>query len=240
MKINLIILILIRTGSGLFAQQWLPVSKSEAISIVAKMDGWYKSHPDYTVKVNHNSYLGYQGTVPHEQDNGFLVVRGSSYHSNMLGVETIQNADYKIVIDTSDREILISNPDHWFNYFQNIPDSFSLRGVSACYLMKKKNFISLRLDYKPGYKMERHVITLDDEYKIQEIAFYFRPDFDEENADESHRPKVVIEYSDYQIKNSTDFKNEFKTENYFSSGDTNKLIPAPGYDDFELIDTRVK
>lgn len=240
MKIALTILILIAVGSTLFAQQWLPVSKTEATSILAKMNDWYKHHPDYSVKVNHSSYLGYEGTVPHEENDGFLVVHGADYYSSMLGIETIQNAAYKIVIDTSEREILISNPDTSSRYFKNISDSSSLRGVSACYLMKEKGLISLRLDYKPGYKMERHVITLDEEYKIMEMVFYFRPDFDEENVDESKRPKAVIRYSDYQTKNFTDFKKEFDTENYFVTGDSDKLIPASGYRDFELVDTRIK
>jgi len=240
MKRRVLLLILLVANSSLFAQQWKPVSKAEALNILSKMKLWYKEHPDYSVKVNHTSYIGYSNTTPHEQSEGYLTVRGKFYHSNMLGIETIQNAKYKITIDTSDKNIIISNPDDWNSEVSDLVDSNALRLVTSYYLMKHDNLISIRLDYKPGSKLERHEITLNSDYRVSEIAFYFsRGTYDETSQEsENEKPKVVVKYSDYKLKDLSS-KDDFDSENYIVLSDSNKLKPALSYSDFQLFDSRI-
>jgi hypothetical protein len=241
MKKEILLTLLLLTSSLLFAQQWKPISKMEAVSILSKIKNWHKEHPDYSVNITHTSYIGYSNTVPHEQLKGYAIVHGNFYHSSLLGIETIQNSTYKVVIDTADKTMIVCYPDYWNSAIHDLPDSASLRLVGSSYIRKHDNLLSIRFEYKLGCKLEREEITIDNDYKLNEVAFYFSQGTYDETTEQNdnEKPKVVATYSEYKLKNVVT-ESDFDTENYIIAGDSNKLVLAIPYSDFELLDSRIK
>ncbi len=78
---------------------------------MAGMNSYYNNAASYSVSVQHALFDTYTAAKASKVYKGYMKKQGSSYHSELLGLETVQNARYKIVIDTAGHRVLVSNPD---------------------------------------------------------------------------------------------------------------------------------
>lgn len=222
------------------AQEWNIITKPEAESILNKAHEWYRSHPIFSVEVTHTSYIGYS-TIPHEQWQGFILCNGNYYHSNILGLETIQNDFYQVAIDTQKKEIIVSNPKNLSLCAAGCSDTVQLNIVSDCFLKNAENKRTIRFDFYRGNKLEREEITCDNEYKLIELSLYFAPDNFERNVaqfSDSGNSKVVVKFSNYDLQLDKDPESAFNAQKYFTASE-NKLLLTKEYSAYHLIDLRI-
>lgn len=221
------------------AQTWNVISKLEARTILDQVADWYSEHQNFSVPVSHASFANYSTAIPHEHFDGNIVCKGIMYHSKELGMETIQNQDYNIVIDTESKLIVVSNPkDPLMSVVQNV-DTLSLHSVTQCSLKKIGTKKTLRFDFHSGHKLEREEILIDDDDKVLEMTFYFSSDDGDRsnNSGIKEKPKVVVSYGAYDLSPHID-PAEFSEKPYVTFSE-DKLTLTTQYSDYHLIDARL-
>ena len=100
------------------AQNWTNATKEEVAKEFEVINSWCRNTPAYSMIVTHTSYEDHTTTIPYETMSGYFKKENNNYHSYLLGIHTIQNAKYRVVVDTSNKIILIATA---YNSFEEVP-----------------------------------------------------------------------------------------------------------------------
>jgi hypothetical protein len=228
---------------GMQAQtKWTTIDKKEMSEVLSRISEWYKNTSSYSLTVTHTSYENYTTTIPFEKRTGYFKKDKNNYHSNMLGFNTIQNENYKIVVDTSNNAILVSNPD------KSIGNAYTLndyeRILNLCSEIKKSvglnNETHFRLELKQGHNISYYEYIVDAEGFLKQMVWYYDKEVwknvDDKNS-EKGKPRLSVAFSGY-TKNSTHAKNEFDASKFIIKKE-NKIVLTEKYKGFRLYDQRI-
>lgn len=221
--------------------EWESVSKDNMAKVFEQMSNWYKNNATYSVVVTHASYQTHTTAVPYEKSVGFFKKEKNNYHSFLLGIHTIQNANCKIVLDTANKAMMVANVDNsiWAAYtLEDYKHTLKMcKEIKVMTIDKNKMY---RLEYAEGYPLERYEFLVSGDGSLKEIVWYYSKkipkDIDDENS-EKVKPRLSITISTYKQTQNTS-KSEFDETKYFVKKG-NKLFPAEKYKNFTLSDQRL-
>lgn len=218
------------------------VSKDEMAKIFEKMNAWFRNTQSYSLIVTHASYENYTTEIPVEKMKGYFKKEKENYHSFLMGIHTVQNSKYKFVIDTSEKIMLVANPDQlaWTSY---TPDDYTslLKNCSTIQM----SIIGTDKLYKinlPAYSpIGAYEFLINPDGLPKKIVWYYNQEIQKDENDEKSKvkPRVAIFFSDYTTTNSFNFKNEFSEELYFVNHKS-VLMPVGKYKNFKLNDQRLR
>jgi len=222
-------------------QQYKYVGRADMAVVFKKINDWFINTPTYTLSVTHASFEDHKTPNPAEKSTGYFKKENSNYHSFLIGVHTIQNKKYKIVVDSSQKIILVSNPDKliWNNYAVADFDSI-LQICSTIKVFSSGQDKLYRLDFNKESTIAYYEFLINTEGMLKEIVWYYNKemkiDEDDENS-KAVKPRVSISFSNYNTSEQLNYNNEFEESNYFTIKD-NKFIVSEKYKMYKLFDQR--
>ena len=127
-KVKYLLTTIITVASlNMFASQTRNIEAKEAAVIFKNIGDWFKDTEKYSVAVEFRTFNGHDATVPHEFKQGYLKKYGKNFHSMIMGSETMQNENYQIIIDTSNKFIAIKNAEK--NIWEKINPNIIQKGL---------------------------------------------------------------------------------------------------------------
>lgn len=217
------------------------VDKATMAKVFEKMNNWFKNTPAYSMKVTHASYENYTTTVPADRAVGYFKKDKNNYHSFLIGIHTIQNNDYKIVIDTAQKIMLVASPDQLvWNSYTTDNYIYLLQECSAIKVTTIGTDKKYRLEYKEG-PLACYEIVVDADGLLKEVvSFYAKAIKKDENDKNSPKvkPRIVITFSGYEKKPVFNYKKDFDESCYFIKKGS-KVIPVERYKKFKFSDQRL-
>jgi hypothetical protein len=221
--------------------QSVSISKEEMGKVFEKTNTWFRATPAYSMNVTHASFENYTIQVPVEKASGYFKKNGNNYHSFLLGIHTIQNSQYKIVIDTAQKVIVVANPDQlaWLTYTQE-DYKVLLKNATATRMSKTGRYTFYRVELPANNPIGAYEFLIDEKGLAREINWYYNDEVkkDENDASSAVKPRMSISFSGYEENPSLNFTEMFSETPYFSKKD-NKLIVAEKYTKFKLLDQRI-
>ena len=218
------------------------VARVDMAKVFEKMNTWFRNTPSYSLTVTHASYENYTIEVPVEKTIGYFKKEKENYHSFLIGIHTVQNSKYKFVIDTSEKVILVANPDQlaWTSY---TPDDYVelLKNCSSIKMSSVGTDKLYRISLPSNYPIAAYEFLVNADGLPKEIVWYYNQEIKKDENDEKSKvkPRVSIRFSDYKTTNTFNYKDEFSDELYFVN--QNKVLTTTGrYKDFKLSDQRVR
>lgn len=221
---------------------WEEISKDRLAKVFEQMSNWYKANTNYMVNVTHASYQTHSATVPYEKSTGFFKKENENYHSFLLGIHTIQNLSYKVVLDTVNKVMMVANIDKSIWNLYTFDDyKYSLKTCTLVQQMSINTDKKYRITYQEGYPLEQYEFLMANDGSLKEIVMYYRKkipkDPDNPNS-EKVKPRLSISFSAYKKVQPNPNGDEFDEKKYFSDKG-NKLVPTKKYQGFTLSDQRL-
>lgn len=221
---------------------WESISKDKMAKVFEQTSSWFKNTSHYSVNVTHASFETWSKTVPFEKSTGYFKKEAENYHSFILGIHTIQNSKYKIVLDTANKTMIVASVG------KSIWNAYTLEDyqytLKSCTSIKMTNFgkdKKYRLEYGEGYPLERYELLVANDGLIKEVTMYYSKKIprnpDDENS-EKVKPRLNITFTGYKKAPSGTDDNEFDENRYFIKKG-NKLLPAKRYQNYTLSDQRL-
>jgi hypothetical protein len=225
-----------------YKAQSIPVEKADMIKVFEKINTWFRTTPAYSLTVTHASYENYTTEVPEEKSVGYFKKQGDNYHSLLLGTHTIQNKNYKIVIDTAGKVILVANPDQ-LTFLSYTAEDYQdlLKNCTALRMNKTGRYTFYRMELPVTSPIGAYEFLVDEEGLAREIRWYYNSEIKKDENDEHSKvkPRMSIGFSAYKKDLSFDYNEVFGEQPYFiKSG--NKLVPTDKYKMFKLMDQRIR
>ncbi len=222
-------------------EAWTKINKEEMSKVFEEMNNWFKNTSCYSLTVTHASYEDYKTITPFEISVGYFKNDKNNYHSFLLGIHSIQNSDYKIVIDTSQKIIMAANTDNtiWSTYA--LEDySTILNSCSAIKVQNLSNYKRYRVEFDKEAQIAAYEFLLNPEGMIKEIVWYYGKEIKKDEDDSNSikvKPRLSITFSGYKSNPTLSYIEEFDERNYFTKKE-NKLLVAEKYKQFKLNDQR--
>lgn len=221
---------------------WESVSKEQMAKVFEQINSWFKTTSNYSVTVTHASYENYTTKVPFEKSIGYFKKENECYHSFLLGIHTIQNANSKIVIDTSNQSMMVVNIDNsiWASYTMD-DYKYTLKACKSIEVMKINDDRKYKLEYADGYPLERYEFLIATDGTLKEVVWYYSKkvpkNVDDENS-EKVKPRLSITFSGYK-KNAVGSVKQECAESKYIIKKGNKMFPSDKYKNYSLSDQRL-
>lgn len=223
---------------------WKTCTISEIDGEIKKMEAFYKSNTSYSVLITHSSFIGHNAITPFEKSEGFLIKHGTNLHSMILGIETIQNDKWKVVIDSSSNTIAVSDIEKEIQN-QALPLNALLakKNITVCKKADLQGSDKLfHIEFSAPVKLLAEEMKIGADYRLKELTMLYREKYnvDPENANSpKEQPKVTIVLKDYKLNPKIDIKKEFNTNTYFVVDKAGNFVLTPVFKQYEILDLRI-
>jgi hypothetical protein len=246
MKIHYIYLLLIATMHfttlGAQAPKWTVLTTAQVTKELEYVNNWYVKNTNYSVNVTHNSYENYTNTKAYESINGYFYRNNNNYHSYLLGVHTLQNERIKIVFDSINGVIAISNVEQ---LTANIADMKNyINNLKYCTAIKQLVIGTdkkIRLEYLPKMEINAVEMTLAQDGTIKLLVMYYGQGIAKNKADPKSvkiKPRVSIVFSNYKTKIPFNYERTFSEVPYLKQNKKRYLLQDK-YSKYKLFDHRL-
>lgn len=221
---------------------WHEITRDQLSLVFDQTRDWQLNHSNYAMTITHSSFENYTTTVPHEISTGFFRKKENKYHSYLLGIHTIQTSHFKIVVDTTNKTLIVANRD------ARAFDLYLTDGLSALFAVTSSiSEIAIgtdrkyKLEFLNDFPLEHFEMTVAQSGFLNEMVWYYRnpvsKNIDDESAEKT-KPRLSVSFSSVRTYTEKSSESEFDESNYFLM-EGYKLIPTGKYRDFTLSDQRL-
>jgi len=214
------------------------ISKEETVKILQNINQWFSSTPTYSFEITHATYAGHFTTAPYEQKKGFFKKYSSGFHSNIAGVQSVQNKNFLVSLDTGAKIIVVSEP---VKNFEN--NGFSLEEtkklLERCINIKQtqtEQGKTLRMEFSKTSPIAAYEFIINKSEHLQSIIMYYANEVKTEEG-KMVKPRLSISFSNYAT-NVIPGKEELSESKYFTAS-KDLLRINEHYKNYELLDHRI-
>ena len=242
MRRSLVLLpLLFLLAASFTGEVWNTITVKEYDAAMSKMEQFYSSKKTYSLKVTHASFKGHDTEVPYDVSSGYFHFDRGNYHSFLLGIHTIQNQKYKVVVDSINRCITVSDPDAASTKeLMRINYVNSSQYVVAYKEAKTEQGEKYKLDFNEQPAYSAYTIIIGEDGQMKEMNVYYRKEYPSDNNNPSSpkvKPRLRISYSGF-TEVSGFSQDEFQTDRYFRE-EKKVLKAAPAFAQWKLVDARL-
>lgn len=224
---------------------WKNITREEFEKVKSLLENFYSKNTTLSMTVTHASYKNYTTEIPHEQVAGYFRMNKNNYHSFLMGVEAIQNEKFKISVDSSQKLILVANPDNLgkeggikemmkFNY------ELSRSQITAYKIAEVKGGKIHRVEFTQKLPYTAYEMDISEEGLLRKLVIYYRNEYPSDIEDEQSpktKPRLSITFSEVS-KVPVFSKDEFDHNKYITISDK-KILPSTQFSGYKVADLRV-
>jgi hypothetical protein len=168
----------------------------KAEKILVDLNTYYLEHPNYEAGVEHSLYSNYNAQTADETYTGYYRHNKLKEHSVLMGIETIQNEQLRVVIDTNSKLVMVYNTIPMANN-PGIEIISALKLCSSIRVNDKGAKSTIELDFQDNqYPLSKMVIDIVD-HRLAVLEMWHNEAITDENG-EIIKPKTKVSYTDYQ------------------------------------------
>jgi|GEM_PF-6485381 len=220
---------------------WSKITRADFDKAMDNVETFFSTHQKYSFTVVHTSYKGYDASDAFDKMKGYFHRDGYNYHSMLVGIQTIQNNQIRVIVDTLNKSVMVTAPVVWkktevmmINY--ETASSF----VTSYKMMSTVNGTLYRVEFNDSLpRYTAYEVEVGKDNAIKTIVMYFKSSY---KVDQAHpnaplaHPKVRIDFEDYNEKAAFG-KNEFDPSRYVTE-QGGKYVLSSAYKGYRLTDGR--
>lgn len=208
---------------------------------------WFINNTNYSFDIKYTSFKNHSSSEIIENSNGYYKRSGNKYVTQAVGIKTIQNEKLRMIVDTNDKVIAISNPSTLAPNIQSSEDlNKLLENVKS--LKKKINGKTsvFRIDFKKNELYEAYEFAVNEKGLLEKLVYYYSEQTEKDYGDgEEQKPVVVkikprleIVFFNYQIPANIN-ESEFSDKSVVLAANS-KITLLNKYKVYQLKDYRLQ
>jgi hypothetical protein len=206
----------------------------KAERILVDLNSYYLEHPNYGVTVTHALYSHYNAQTADETYTGYYRRNKLKEHSVLMGIETIQNEQTKVVIDTNSKLVMVYNTIPMANN-PGIEIISALKLCSSIRVNDKGAESTIELDFQDNqYPLSKMVIAIVD-HRLAVLEMWHNETVTDDNG-EIIKPRTKVYYTNYQ-ENKKFAGKEFDN-GHIVEIKNQAVIPKQKYINYRIMDLR--
>jgi hypothetical protein len=215
------------------------LTTEEFDKIISKAENYLFKSP-CTLNYKMASFKNYTEKNAHDTQKGKVMVNGDYYFSDFLGIKTIQNKEYRLVIDTVDKQIMINEPIKVREYKPLMENFKVLKSlVKSFHKTDYSDYSAITLNFKEKKKVNRIVIEVNADGFIRKTSTFFnvvaKPD-QQNNSNE--KPRIETDFFGYKKIDPKKYNSVFDSKSYVQKL-KNGFTGIGKYKNYKVIDSRI-
>lgn len=179
---------------------WTTITNEQASKKIVDLSNSMKKMDNYSVSLIHAVYTSHTAEQPFEQKIGYYKHWGKFNHSLLLGIETVQNESIQVVIDSSNKTVIVSNAKDQKDMMFETPQ---LQLCSKIEEQLEGSSLGLRFIFIKGLPLNEIRLQFNTISKVLEkIEMYNSQAMYVSNPDSGTEPteipKTIISFNDYK------------------------------------------
>lgn len=223
-------------------EDWQPINSDVVAKELVTINKEALKNKNYKFNVFYKSYKGHFDNKVYDQQKGVVIKNDELMYSKIDGALTIQNRDFRIIVDSLKKFIKISDPlkgaEPTFNIDEYIK---TLKNCKSVKRKKIKSTIGFRFELKAERGIVIQEIYFDKDFLSKTVIYYANDHSIRENNTIKTQvvyPRMEIEINDFEKLNIVN-KEIFKADNIVSLKN-NKFTVKEKYKEYKFFDGRFK
>jgi len=236
MKTSILVFLLI--AGKLSAADWQTINADQFQAEMNAISAKVESAHSYSVDVRYSTFESGVTEMIHDQSAGYVKYMNNKYHSMAMGIQSIQNANERIVVDSVNRIIAITNPvsDSVKNYAPQLT-SLLLKKAKSIRKRADHGYAEYQVDFTDQLTINSYLLKVDATGLIRQVDIRYSQKIKNNNGEEKNL-MLRIAFENWKL-NATFSAAEFSADHFVKSinGKYQATEPYAGY---ELSDQRIK
>jgi len=220
----------------IYSAEWTQMTNEEFRTEYKKMFERFTKIGNYSVNVSMESYENTSDKTVHEVSKGYISKYGDKIHSFLVGIHTIQNHDTRLVIDTANKIIVVTNSQSTSpeEISPGITDEY-LKKISSARKKYENGVTYYNVQLPSGLPFSSYTIGFNQKGLINDVNITMNKDIKNDRG-EDIQPCVRIKYEEWNVTPS--YKDsDYSFSKYVTKLD-GKFILKDVYQDYEFHDQR--
>lgn len=218
---------------------WKSTTVDEIKKVSTEVSDFFETNKKLSFKIKHMTFKGHTSNSPYQELSGYFCRDNDNLHSYIMGIHTYQNKNFRFVIDTSRKTIIVDNIKSLKTSEEvNLQSVMAQKQLSKCLFVKTETGTIYRVEYKSPYSIESSEMEINKNNSMAGVTIFFRNEKTEKNGNLKAKPKARVLFSAYNLKPVFN-ASEFDHTKYFTVKGKN-VFAAKAYANYQLIDNRIK
>lgn len=226
---------------------WLASDKTEVIAAYRNACNWFMNTQSYAFEIKYTSYKTHTSNEIIESSIGYYKRSEKKYITDAVGIRTIQNEKIRMVIDTTDKVIAVSNPSSLTPGIQNADELNKL--FDNVKTLRKKTIlksVTYRIDFKKNELYEAYEFTVGEKGYLEKLVYCYSEQIEKDYGDGENekqketkiKPRMEITFYNYLVPAKVN-ESEF-TDRSIVLAANNKVSLINKYKTYTLKDYRLQ
>lgn len=228
-------------GNGVLSNPrvWKAISRTDFSKILVEMNQTYDHAISFRLDVTHASYKDYTSSIPSDQVKGFISRSGDQMKSKLLGIQTLINSKYKLVIDSASRVIMLSNPEKISGTLitrEDMLDNMNL--CNSIDYLEENQLTIYRMSFDDNYPYKFVNFSINKIGLVQKMEFFMNTDVSENHSGflQNSKPRIEIICENYSL--SASYPDNYFDEAKYIRFVEEKPLPTEEYSKYKVLDLR--
>jgi hypothetical protein len=224
--------------------EWREISIKEYDDIIKKASAFYETDKKaYSINVSVSSFKTHTDMIPVESQDGFVIKSGANYHHYMMGVHSFQNKQYRFVVDSVEKTIMVANPEGESvqKMLMSTYEQFHSK-IQKVQMISLKEFDKVKIVLSDKMRVSHVEMEFEKNGMLRKSTSFFRVKIAENSDDPKSTktsPRIETVFTNYKENIKVDYAKEFSEAPYFSSRE-GKFFPTKKFEGYYIKDTRIK
>lgn len=197
---------------------------------------YYQNNPNYMVKVKHILYTNTNGPKIDDSFQGYFKTVNGMEHSLLLGIETIQNKDIRVGVDTATKIVTIS-PIQKSESFSASALEKSINGCKKVTMLDTSDITIINFYFDKNKEAIYKIKLVVNENRVSSVDMWHNEKVVNSSNNEID-PHTRIEYSSYKEK--LKLRNKYFNVSGIVEKSEDKYKLTSKYKGYRLYDLRAK
>jgi hypothetical protein len=220
--------------------EWQQTNANEFGEIVRQYEQNIPKNDHYSLDTKYSIYKDYDAELPLETFNSKLICRlATAFNVSQMNYLMIQDNTANLTIDTSERQLIVQQPDTSFFHRKTLQDYAELSKMTTAIYKKALNGkTNYMLEFTKGLPYQAMEFVFSDKNTISQLVIYSSsPYYVEGDGSSSEKAKIVLDFDALKTGKSVNL-NGFLNVKDCVLIEGNTITALGKYKDFEVIDLR--
>ena len=225
-------------GINVFGSDWKTISVEQFQSEMKIISDKVEDTHSYSVEIGYTTLESSAGEVIHDQSTGYIKYSDKNYHSYAMGIQSIQNTRERVVVDSTNRIIAITNPVS--EAIKNLSPELStllLKKASAIRKRIGNGMAEYQVDFGDQLIISSYLLKVDENNLMKQLDIRYAQKLKNSSGAEANLQLRMV-FNNWKLNPALP-ESEFRADRYVKS-ENGIYVPTPQYEGYELSDERIK
>ncbi|HTF05644.1 MAG TPA: hypothetical protein VK826_16570 [Bacteroidia bacterium] len=224
-----------------FQEGWVVSSITEVDTAHKNSETFYTGKKSYSIDITYSSFKGHEAVAPYETMQGYYRYDNGRSHSQMQGVHIIVNGNYKMILDTVHKTMIVTDPPSKLSAeLMQINYENSKQYITSCKKSPGELITAFKMEFSEQVAYSAYSLSFAKDGQLKDITVFYRKEYPSDSKAPNSpklKPKLKISYGPVVEKIMFNPAKEFELTKYFTEL-KGTLKATSAYSTYQVIDSR--